>query len=156
DLVVGTDVANRNREETEGVIGFFINQLALRVDLGGDPSFRDLVGRVRAAALGAYAHQDVPFDVLVDTLNLDRNLGYAPLFQVKLFLENATRPASPVPGLDVEPLDVDVRIAKLDLVLAFWERPEGLTGWANYSTDLFDAPRVGRWLRQLATVAGRA
>ncbi len=156
DLVVGTDVANRNREETEGIIGFFINQLALRVSLAGNPSFGELVGRVRDVALGAYAHQDVPFDALVDTLNLDRSLASAPLFQVKLFLENATRPASPLPDLAMEPLDVDIRIAKLDLVLAFWERPEGLQGWVNYSTDLFDVPRVERWLRQLATVAGHA
>ena len=156
DLVVGTDVANRNREETEGIIGFFINQLALRVSLAGDPSFRELIGRVRDVALGAYAHQDVPFEALVDTLNLDRNLASAPLFQVKLFLENATRPSVPLPDLAIEPLDVDIRIAKLDLVLAFWERPEGLLGWVNYSTDLFDAPRVERWLRQLATVAGHA
>jgi alpha-ketoglutarate-dependent taurine dioxygenase/acyl carrier protein len=156
DLVVGTDVANRNREETEGIIGFFINQLALRFSLAGDPSFRELVGRVRDVALGAYSHQDVPFDALVDTLNLDRNLASAPLFQVKLFLENATQLAMPLPDLGVEPLDVDIRIAKLDLVLAFWERPEGLRGWVNYSTDLFDAPRVERWLRQLATVAGHA
>ncbi len=156
DLVVGTDVANRNREETEGIIGFFINQLALRVSLAGDPSFRELIGRVRDVALGAYAHQDVPFEALVDTLNLDRNLASAPLFQVKLFLENATRPAAPLPDLTIEPLDVDIRIAKLDLVLAFWERPEGLRGWVNFSTDLFDAPRVERWMRQLATVAGHA
>jgi len=156
DLVIGTDVANRNREETEGIVGFFINQLALRVRLAGDPTFRELVGRVREVALGAYAHQDVPFDAVVDALELDRTVAHAPLFQVKLFLENASRPASPVPGLRIEPLDVDIRIAKLDLVLAFWERPEGLSGWVNYSTDLFDAPRVERWLRQLATLAGRA
>ncbi len=156
DLVVGTDVANRNREETEGIVGFFINQLALRVDLSGDPTFAQLVSRVREVALGAYSHQDVPFDALVDTLSLDRSLAHAPLFQVKLFLENASRPAPPMPGLRVEPLEVEIRVAKLDLVLAFWERAEGFVGWVNYSTDLFDAPRVERWMRQLGTVAGRA
>ncbi len=156
DLVVGTDVANRNREETEGIVGFFINQLALRVSLAGDPSFSELVARVRKTALAAYAHQDVPFDALVDTLKLDRSVGHAPLFQVKLFLENASRPGGATPGLSVEPMEVEIRVAKLDLVLAFWDRPEGFVGWVNYSTDLFDAPRVERWMRQLATVAGRA
>jgi len=156
DLVVGTDVANRNREETEGIVGFFINQLALRVDLSGDPSFAELVARVRKVALSAYAHQDVPFDALVDTLSLDRSLAHTPLFQVKLFLENASRPGGAMPGLKVEPLEVEIRVAKLDLVLAFWERPEGFVGWVNFSTDLFDTPRVERWMRQLATVAGRA
>ncbi len=156
DLVVGTDVANRNREETEGILGFFINQLALRVDLSGDPTFAELVGRVRTVALGAYAHQDVPFDALVDTLSLDRTLAHAPLFQVKLFLENASRSAEPVSGLRIEALEVEIRVAKLDLVLAFWERPEGFVGWVNFSTDLFDTPRVERWMRQLGTVAGRA
>jgi amino acid adenylation domain-containing protein len=154
DLMVGTDVANRNREETEGIVGFFINQLALRVDLSGDPSFAELVARVRQVALGAYSHQDVPFDALVDTLSLDRSLSHAPLFQVKLFLENASRPGAALPGLRIEPLEVEIRVAKLDLVLAFWERPEGFVGWVNYSTDRFDTPRVERWMRQLATVAG--
>ena len=157
DLVVGTDVANRNREETEGIVGFFINQLALRVDLSGDPSFSELVSRVRKVALGAYAHQDVPFDALVDALNLDRSVASAPLFQVKLFLENASRAAGEIPGGPrVEPLEVEIRVAKLDLVLAFWDRPEGFVGWVNFSTDLFDTPRVERWMRLLATVAGRA
>ena len=157
DLVVGTDVANRNREETEGIVGFFINQLALRVDLSGDPTFSELVSRVRKVALSAYAHQDVPFDALVDALNLDRSVASAPLFQVKLFLENASRSSGQIPGGPrVEPLEVEIRVAKLDLVLAFWDRPEGFVGWANFATDLFDTPRVERWMRLLATVAGRA
>jgi amino acid adenylation domain-containing protein len=152
DVVVGTDVANRNRGETEGLIGFFINQLALRTDLSGDPTFAGLLARVREGTLGAYAHQDVPFDLVVDTLEVERRLDVAPLFQVKLFLENTPSGALALPGLTVSRLDVDIRVAKLDLVLALWETPEGLSGWINYSTDLFDRPRIERLVRHYTTL----
>ncbi|HVT16315.1 MAG TPA: amino acid adenylation domain-containing protein [Thermoanaerobaculia bacterium] len=153
DVVIGTDFANRNRAETEGLIGFFINQAAVRSDLSGDPACGELLARVRAVLLGAYAHQDVPFDLVVDALGVERSLRHHPLFQVKLFLENTPAAAFRLPGLEVTPLEVHAPLAKLDLTLALWEKPEGLTGWLNWSTDLFDAPRMARLVRQLTTVA---
>jgi amino acid adenylation domain-containing protein len=153
DIVVGTDVANRNRAETEGVVGFFINQLALRGDLSGDPPFADLLARVREVALGAYAHQDVPFDFVVDALLEERSLRHASLFQVKLFVENTPTAAFELPELRIEPLEVEIKQARLDLILAFWERPEGLVGWINFNTDLFDTPRIERILRQFSALA---
>jgi alpha-ketoglutarate-dependent taurine dioxygenase len=159
DVVVGTDVANRNRQEIEGLIGFFINQLALRTDLRGDPSFAELLARVRDTTLGAYAHQDLPFERLVDALKLPRELSYAPVFQVKLFLDNTPQVALEVPGLRSSSIEVELDIAKLDLVLALWHTPTGLRGWINYSTDLYDRPRIVRLMRRfeglLEAVAGR-
>ncbi|HYG61537.1 MAG TPA: amino acid adenylation domain-containing protein [Thermoanaerobaculia bacterium] len=156
DIVAGTDVANRNRAETEGMIGFFVNQLVLRVDLSEDPTFLAVLARVRAAALGAFTHQDVPFETLVDRLQVERSAAYAPLFQVKLFLENTPAGAFEMPELALERLDTAVHIAKLDLTLALWERPEGLSGWLSYNTDLFDEPRMVRLVRLLATTAAAA
>jgi amino acid adenylation domain-containing protein len=149
DLVVGTDVANRNREETEGVIGFFINQLVLRTHLGGDPLFSELLARVRTTTLEAYAHQDAPFEHLVDALRVPRTLAHPPLFQVKLFLENTPPADLAFAGLELEPVELATDVAKLDLTLAFWHRPgSSLSGWINYSTDLFDTPRIERLLGQ--------
>jgi amino acid adenylation domain-containing protein len=146
DLVVGTDVANRNRLETEGLIGFFINQLVLRTDLSGDPSFPELLARVREVTLGAYAHQDTPFEHLVDALKVPRTLAHAPLFQVKFFLENTPPGDLDLPGLTLSPIEFETDVAKLDLTLALWQRANGLSGWINYSTDLFDGPRIERLL----------
>lgn len=153
DVVVGTDVANRNRAETEGVVGFFINQLVLRTDLSGDPTFTELLARVRDVALGAYAHQDVPFDLVVDALKVDRGLRVSPLFQAKFFLENTPQDRFELPELSIESCEVEIEMARLDLILAFWETPEGLVGWVNYNTDLFDPPRIERMMRQYQALA---
>ncbi len=146
DIVVGTDIANRHRLETEGLVGFFINQLVLRTDLSGSPTFRELLARVRETALGAYAHQDLPFERLLDLLQTERSLRVAPLFQTKLFFQNVPAQSIHLSGLDLAPLEPGSGGAKLDLTLAFWETPDGLRGWANYSTDLFDAATVSRLL----------
>jgi amino acid adenylation domain-containing protein len=137
-VVVGTDVASRSSVETEAMIGFFVNQLVLVTDLSGDPTFRDLLVRAREAALGAYAHQDLPFDRIVEALNLRRDLKHTTLFQTKLIFQNLPAGAIELPGLSFTPITLDSGTAQLDLTLAFWEAGDTLRGWVNYSTDLFD------------------
>ncbi|HYG81326.1 MAG TPA: amino acid adenylation domain-containing protein, partial [Pyrinomonadaceae bacterium] len=149
DIAVGTPIANRNRAETEGLIGFFVNTLVLRTDLSGDPSFRELVGRVREATVGAYDHQDVPFEKLVEELQPERGLSRQPLFQVMFGLQNAPRPAPSAPGLEVTPVKVGNRTAKFDLTLTAAEGEAGLALSMEYSSDLFEEPTVGRLLDSL-------
>ena len=144
DIVVGTNVANRNRVETELLIGFFVNHLVMRTSLSGGPTFRELLGRVREVALGAYAHQDLSFDQLVKALNPKRDPGYHPLFQVLLVLQNAPLGAVVLPGLALTPLQHVDEIAQFDLALFVEETPDGLTGLWRYSTDLFDAASITR------------
>jgi alpha-ketoglutarate-dependent taurine dioxygenase len=155
DIVVGTDVANRNRGETEGLIGFFINQLPLRVSTAGNPTFRELISRVREVALGAYAHQDLPFEKMVDALKLDRQLRYSPVFQVKLFLLNTPVAALELPGLKITPLELEKGTANLDLTVALRESGDALTGWVNYRTDLFDAATISRLLKSFEALLAR-
>ncbi|HEY4575612.1 MAG TPA: condensation domain-containing protein, partial [Thermoanaerobaculia bacterium] len=139
DLVVGVPVANRNRLETEGVIGFFTNTLALRLDLAGDPSFRALARRARAAALAAYAHQDLPLERLVEELAPRRQSGVHPLFQVLLAL-NDVAPSGrlELPGVAVEEVEIPARDAKFDLTLFLAEREGAYAGHLEFDRDLFD------------------
>ncbi|MGW2658828.1 amino acid adenylation domain-containing protein, partial [Streptomyces sp. NPDC001478] len=157
DIPVGTPVAGRTDEALDDLVGFFVNTLVLRTDLSGDPSFSELLGRVRADALAAYAHQDVPFEHLVEALNPSRTLAHHPLFQTMLTLQNAPLGAFDLPGLTVAADLVPTGTAKCDLTFVLAERPDGLTGVLEYSTDLFDAPAasaiVERWLRLLRAVA---
>ncbi|MBW4575234.1 MAG: amino acid adenylation domain-containing protein [Aphanothece sp. CMT-3BRIN-NPC111] len=146
DIPVGSPIANRNREEIEGLIGFFVNTLVLRTDLSDNPSFRELLGRVREVTLGAYAHQDLPFEKLVEELQPDRNLSYNPLFQVVFQLQNAPMPALELPDLSLSVLDIHNHTAKVDLHLSLGETNEGLSGAFEYSTDLFDAATIARML----------
>jgi acyl carrier protein len=138
DLVVGTDVAGRGRRETEGLIGFFINQLPLRADLTGDPTLRELLGRVRETALEAYSHQDLPFDHLVEALRVERSLQRSPVFQVKLVLLNIPREDLELPGLTLEVVPLSIGTAQLDLHWGFAESGEDLWLTLTYSTDLYD------------------
>ncbi|HEX2254141.1 MAG TPA: amino acid adenylation domain-containing protein [Thermoanaerobaculia bacterium] len=144
DLVVGTNVANRNRLETEGLIGFFINQLVLRTDLSGGLSFRQLVERVREVALGAYAHQDVPFDKLVEELRPERDPSRPVLFQVKLEVHNEPAAALRLPGLAVEPLEVGRQVVRYDLHLSLSDGERGMRGALLYSRELFEPATVER------------
>src|SRR5206468_1588799 len=139
DLVVGSPVANRNRAETEGLIGFFVNTLALRTDLSGNPTFRQLLQRVHEVCLGGYAHQDLPFEKLVSELQLPRDQGRNPLFQVLFSLDSAALPPLDLPGLSVRLLPMTFDVAKVDLSLALEEDAGGLQGALEYNTDLFDA-----------------
>jgi amino acid adenylation domain-containing protein len=149
DLVIGTDVAGRNRAETEGIVGFFINQLALRCRLGGDPEFRELVARVREATLTAYAHQDLPFDKLVEILNPERSRAFAPIFQAKINLHNMPAPPLELPGLTIAPVAVARATAQFDWILNLTPLPEGMQAAIEYSADLFDPPTVDRMLALL-------
>ncbi|WP_164021874.1 non-ribosomal peptide synthetase, partial [Pyxidicoccus trucidator] len=149
DIVVGTDIAGRTHADTEGLIGFFVNQLVMRGDLSGDPSFRELLGRARQAALGAYAHQDVPFEELVRVLNPERSLAHAPIFQVKLALQNTPTVELKLPGLTFRSVEGNTGAAKLDLSLFINETPEGLACLCDYSTDLYDAGTMARLLEHL-------
>ncbi|WP_016951654.1 SDR family NAD(P)-dependent oxidoreductase [Anabaena sp. PCC 7108] len=145
DLVLGTDVANRNRAETEGLIGFFVNQLALRLDLSGNPTFsQELLGRVRERALEAYTNQDLPFDRLVEKLNVERSLSYNPVFQAKLVLQNTPKVDLELPGLSIKPLVVKNETASYDLLLNVEETEQGLEASLRYSTDLFKPTTITR------------
>ncbi len=137
EVIVGTDIANRNRLETEGLIGFFANQLVLRGELGGNPTFRELLRRARDATLGAYAHQDLPFDKLVEELRPERKLNYSPLVQAKLVLQNAPPGEFRVPGLQFQPLQLERPISKFDLLMTVWGGAKGLHAVMLYATDLF-------------------
>ncbi|HWM91030.1 MAG TPA: amino acid adenylation domain-containing protein [Thermoanaerobaculia bacterium] len=152
DLVVGTPIANRTHAGLEGLIGFFVNTLALRSRLEGDPSFRELIARARAAALAAYAHQDLPFEKLVEELRVERSLHHAPVFQVMLVLQNAPMPALELPGVTLEPLPLAPGAAKFDLSLSFVEAGDGLRAALEYDADLFDDATAARLLERLGVL----
>ena len=117
DVSVGTVIANRTRREVEGLIGFFVNTLVMRTDLGGNPSFRELIRREREVALGAYAHQEVPFEKLVEEINPERDLSRSPLFQVMMVLQNTRREELEIRGLKVSGIGEETGAAKFDLTL---------------------------------------
>jgi len=144
DVAVGTPIAGRNRAETEGLIGFFINTLVLRTDLSGEPSFAELLDRVRAVTLDAYEHQDLPFERLVEELRPERDLARTPLFQVMLSVDNTPPGEWALPGVDVTEFPLTAVQAKFDLTLAFADTPAGLLGTIRYSTALFDEDRMTR------------
>jgi amino acid adenylation domain-containing protein len=144
DLVVGTPVAGREQRAVEGLIGFFVNTLALRIRLGDDPSFEQLIQRVRDVALDAFAHQEVPFERLLEELAPRRDLSRDPIFQVVFALQNTPRPVFELPGLEIHPLDTPSDTAKFDLTLFLEESAGGLRGGFEYRTDLFDATTVAR------------
>jgi len=146
DIVVGADIANRTRVETEGLIGFFVNMLVLRTDLSGDPTFGELLQRVREVTLGAYAHQDVPFAKLVSQLQVKRDLSRNPLFQVVFVLQNASMKTLELPGLKLSPFEFGMTNAPFDIVLSLNETPDGLLGSITYNTELFDEQTARRLL----------
>jgi amino acid adenylation domain-containing protein len=149
DVVVGTNIANRNRREVEGLIGFFVNNLVLRADLSGDPTFRELLARVRTVCLGAYAHQDLPFERLVEELQPVRDPSRSPLFQAMLVLQNTPKAMIELPGLELTTLPLDGLIAKFDLTLFVAEDEDGLELLFEYNTDLFEGATIDRMLDHL-------
>ena len=146
DIAVGSPIAGRARPELEGVIGFFVNTLVVRGDLSGNPGFRELLRRIRRAAMDAYAHQDVSFEKLVSFVRPDRSASRTPLFQVMFALQNAPMPALRTPGLLLTPLELPSRSSKFDLTLFAWEAAEGLRLTMEFSSDLFDAATADRML----------
>ncbi len=144
DVIVGTPIAGRNRREIEGLMGFFVNTLALRTDLGNNPSFNELLSRVRRICLEAYTHQDVPFEQLVEILQPERDLSHTPIFQVMFALQNAPMGELNLPDLTLTPLKPAVQTSKFDLTLSMEERKGQLIGEWEYNTDLFDDSTIER------------
>ncbi|MGZ3459276.1 MAG: condensation domain-containing protein, partial [Archangium sp.] len=149
DFCIGSPIAGRRHAETEGLIGFFVNTLVLRARTEGNPTFRELLARVKQTTLGAYAHQDIPFEKLVEELKPVRDLGRSPFFQVVLILQNAPFEDMNLPGLSLHPLEVQGQSAKFELTLALAERDGAFRGFLEYNTDLFDAAAVGRLAEHL-------
>jgi amino acid adenylation domain-containing protein/non-ribosomal peptide synthase protein (TIGR01720 family) len=152
DICIGSPIANRNRSETEELIGFFVNTLVLRTDMSENPSFQELLARVREVTLGAYAHQDLPFEQLVEALQPERNLSHQPLFQVMFALQNAPMPALELPSLTLSSLEIESGTAKFDLTLSMEDTEQGLVGSLEYNTDLFDAASISRMLGHFQTL----
>ncbi|HEX6287623.1 MAG TPA: amino acid adenylation domain-containing protein, partial [Herpetosiphonaceae bacterium] len=152
DIVVGTPIANRTRTELEGLIGFFVNTLVLRTDLGGNPTLHELLSRVRETTLGAYTHQDVPFEMLVDELQPERDLSRHPLFQAMFVLQNVPLPSLSLPDIRLEPMEFDNGTAQFDLTLELTPTAQGLRATCGYKTDLFDAETIDRLLGHFQTV----
>jgi aspartate racemase len=147
DFLVGTPITSRNRAEIEPLIGCFVNMLVLRTDLSGNPTFRELLGRVRETVLEAYAHQDLPFEKLVEELKIGRNQVKAPLLQV-VFSHQTLPPEVPkFENLSVEPLNVELGAAKFDWMMLMIEQGEEIIGSLEYRLDLFDAETIERLLR---------
>jgi len=144
DVAVGSPIAGRNWEETEGLIGCFVNTLVLRTDLSGNPTVRELLARARRTAVEAYAHQDLPFDKLVEVLNPGRDLSVAPLFQVKLIIQNLPGEVLKISDLELSRMSQEAGVARFDIVFNISDTSEGVTGTVEYNTDLFDAATIKR------------
>jgi len=149
DIIVGSPIANRTRPEVSDVIGFFVNALPLRTDLSGDPTFLELIERVREVVLGAFEHQDMPFEKLVEELQIARNTSYSPLFQVTLVLQNMPAPVEKIADLTLKPMDINNGTAKYDFTVFFVPGPEGLKMTMEYNTALFDSATAKDILKHL-------
>ncbi|MEH2027051.1 non-ribosomal peptide synthase/polyketide synthase [Nostoc sp.] len=152
DILVGTPIANRDRTELEGLIGFFVNTLVMRTNLAENPSFNELLLSIREMALSAYAHQDLPFEMLVEALQPERDLSHTPLFQVMFILQNAPISEIKLTGLTVSELPIESATAKFDLTLVIQHTATGLVGVWEYNTDLFDAPTIERMTGHFVTL----
>lgn len=155
DVIVGTDTANRGRREIEGVIGLFANQLVLRTNLSGNIGFRELLGRVRDVATKAYAHQDLPFEKLVQELKQERDQSRTPLFQIKFVFPNSPLVQLKLSGLNVSQMEYGWDVAKFDLTLFINETDQGLSGWVEYNTGLFDDGTITKMMGQFQTILAR-
>ncbi|WP_414582644.1 non-ribosomal peptide synthetase [Scytonema sp. PCC 10023] len=152
DILIGSPIANRNRAELEGMLGLFVNTLVLRNNLSGNPSFRELLHRVREVTLDAYAHQDLPFEMLVEELQPERDLSRNPLYEVMFALQNSPVSVQEVSGLTLRTLEFDSGTAQLDIFLSMSESQEGLTGCLEYSTDIFDSTTITQFINKFQTL----
>lgn len=166
DLAIGTPIANRHQSELEGLIGFFVNSLVLRTNLEGDPTFLELLERVRAVTLAAYDHQDLPFEKLVEELQPVRNLGQNPLFQVVFALQNTPMTQLELPGLILSPVDLEIKTSRFDLEFYLWtcgdnfrnlwgkgwQHSDGLRGMVIYNSELFEASAIASLLKHFKTL----
>jgi NAD(P)-dependent dehydrogenase (short-subunit alcohol dehydrogenase family)/acyl carrier protein len=152
DLLIGTPIANRNRLETEALIGFFINTLVLRIDLSGDPTFIEVLQRVREVSLEAYAHQEMPFEKLVEELQPDRSQNHSPLFQVMFVLQNIEVGPLELPGLSLSVYKEENWTAKFDLLLTMCETNNGMDGFFKYNTDIFDDSAIAKMAKHFQTL----
>ncbi|HEU5380144.1 MAG TPA: condensation domain-containing protein, partial [Ktedonobacteraceae bacterium] len=152
DVLVGTPIANRTRAEVENMIGCFINTLVLRTDLSDNPSLRTLLKRVQQVALDAYAHQDLPFEKIVEEVQPERDLSHSPLFQVVFVFQNAPQPPFELENLTVNILPAPMQIAEFDFTLYMWETAEGLGGSFRYNTDLFEEATIARLMTHFQRV----
>ncbi|MBE9159373.1 amino acid adenylation domain-containing protein [Nodosilinea sp. LEGE 06152] len=166
DLAIGSPIANRHQSELEGLIGFFVNSLVLRTNLEGDPTFLELLGRVREVTLAAYDHQDLPFEKLVEELQPVRNLGQNPLFQVVFALQNTPMTQLELPGLILNPVDLEIKTSRFDLEFYLWtcgdnfrnlwgkgwQQSDGLRGMVIYNAELFEASAIASLLKHFQTL----
>ncbi|HEU5383383.1 MAG TPA: condensation domain-containing protein, partial [Ktedonobacteraceae bacterium] len=152
DVLIGTPIANRTRAEVENLIGCFINTLVLRTDLSDNPSLRTLLKRVQQVALDAYAHQDLPFEKIVEEVQPERNLSHSPLFQVMFAFQNAPESALTLRDMTISGLPTPVKVADFDLTLYMWETAEGLEGCFKYNTDLFEEATIARLMTHFQRV----
>jgi non-ribosomal peptide synthetase component F len=152
DIVVGTDSANRTVTETEQMIGFFVNLLALRARISPQATFRKTVRRVCTTVLDAYTHQELPFEKLVDALQLERNPHQTPLVNVLFVLQNIPQKLPEVPGWTVSPVGVETHMAKFDLALFLTEGAQEIRGFVNYRADLFEPEKIARLCRHFETL----
>jgi hypothetical protein len=152
DINVGVPVAGRNRIETENLIGFFANTALIRTDLGGEPAFRELLLRVRESALEAFAHDETPFEKLVELIQPDRDIARNPLFQVMFILQNTAKPVIDIPGVQAQMLDSYNSTVKFDMLAEFYDTDKGLRGGIGYRSDLFEAGTMAQFARAFGEV----
>lgn len=152
DILIGSPIANRNRAELEGMLGLFVNTLVLRNHLSGDRSFQELLHQVREVTLDAYAHQDLPFEMLVEELQPERDLSRNPLYEVMFVLQNTPISAQEVSGLTLRTFEFDSGTAQLDIFLSMSESQQGLTGVLEYNTDIFDSTTITRLINNFQTL----
>jgi non-ribosomal peptide synthetase component F len=152
DIVLGSPIANRNDLQLQPLIGFFTNTIALRTRLDGNPSFREVMRRARVTALGAYAHQDLPFEKVVEALRPKRDPSYNPLFQVNFRAQASERPALRLAGIRAQPIAVDIGFSRFDLALEVELGEHELTGYFEYDRDLFDADSISALIEDLGAL----
>jgi len=152
DILIGSPIANRNRAELEGMLGLFVNTLVLRNNLSGNPSFRKLLHRVREVTLDAYGHQDLPFEMLVEELQPERDLRRNPLYEIMFVLQNTPGSVEEASGLTLRTLEFDSGTAQLDIFLSMSESEEGLTGCLEYNTDIFDSTTITQFINNFQTL----